>query len=171
MGGNSVLILFVLAVASFISTQAESKFVLCDMTQDQYRSHCLNAGICYNLVGGPEPKEGENVQTIFCSCPTEFTGRRCEERLVRPDFIPFLNLNEMPGLVEKLQKEANNIVFATSPPVARSIGTSAGRSIGLSQSSEFCSVFYICILYFNSLLYLFLCQIFDIYHILIAVSN
>lgn len=140
MGGNSVLILFVLTVASFISTQAESKFVLCDMTQDQYRSHCLNAGICYNLVGGPEPKEGEIVQTIFCSCPTEFTGRRCEERLVRPDFIPFLNLNEMPGLVEKLQKEANNIVFASSPPVARSIGRSAGRSIDHSQSSEFCSV-------------------------------
>ena len=127
------LAILLLLVASYGNA---TKFELCDMAEERFRHHCLNAGICYNLVGAAA--EAENVQTIFCSCPAEFTGKRCEERLVRPDFIPFMKLNEMPGLLEKLQKEASNIVFQTVPETTRR-QRSVGRSIG-KHGSEFCSV-------------------------------
>ncbi len=61
---------------------------MCDLSQEKYNGYCLNNGICYNLINQ------KNIQNnIFCSCPTEFTGKRCEELLIKPTFIPFIRRN------------------------------------------------------------------------------
>lgn len=73
----------------------------------------MNSGVCYNLIN-----KGTIDQRIFCSCPTEYTGKRCEELLLRPTFMPYLK---------------NNKVAASG----RSIITSLKESY---KSSEFCSV-------------------------------
>ena len=51
----------------------------------------MNNGICYNLIN-----KGTIDQRIFCSCPTEYTGKRCEALLLRPTFMPYLKKDLKP---------------------------------------------------------------------------
>ena len=74
-----------LVVNDYETSDAES-FALCDLTKDLYKSYCQNNGICYTIVRESEKqvaKKTNNVvdREIFCSCPLEFTGLRCETKL------------------------------------------------------------------------------------------
>lgn len=57
------------------------------MNQLFFRKYCLNKGICYTLIDknktqklGKDYYKTENgvVTEIFCSCPKDYTGLRCE---------------------------------------------------------------------------------------------
>lgn len=117
----------ILTLSIICYANAETSFKVCDMSQEKYKDHCLNNGICYNLLLDGKIDEKQ----IFCSCSPEYTGKRCEEILIRPTFMPFLKSNQMNNLNETLKeahKNAKSNIFISQ------------RSLGLSQiNSEYCS--------------------------------
>lgn len=102
---------------SQIGVQAQAAsvaaFTLCDLSDETFEGYCLNEGTCYNIVN-----QTNYDRKIFCACPPEYTGKRCEEILMRPEFIPFTSTREA-----REKKDVSSILVAQ-------------RSI---KKTEFCS--------------------------------
>lgn len=70
-----IAVIFIFIVKCKATDNNQAIFKVCDLNDIKYQGHCMNHGVCYNLI---------EHEKIYCSCPAEFTGKRCEERLLKP---------------------------------------------------------------------------------------
>ncbi|CAF0775696.1 unnamed protein product [Brachionus calyciflorus] len=77
-------------------------FILCDLSQEFLRTYCQNQGICYTLVDHTkkDQKSIYSISEIYCSCPNDFTGSRCEEKILSENLNMTLLVEPEPKLNE-----------------------------------------------------------------------